>query len=158
MQFETDIFAQFNKKWALVSAGTKEDYNAMTVSWGGMGTLWGKSVVTVYIKPIRYTWQYMEKNDYFTVSFYPEENRQDLQIMGSKSGRDGDKAALTGLTLKPLEKGVTFEQAEVTLVCRKIYRQDLIRDTMPEEVIARLYTDEEPHTMYVGEVVEILRK
>ncbi|MBQ4370760.1 MAG: flavin reductase, partial [Oscillospiraceae bacterium] len=137
MQFETDIFAQFNKKWALVSAGTKDDYNAMTVSWGGMGTLWGKSVVTVYIKPIRYTWQYMEKNDWFTVSFYPEENRQDLQIMGSRSGRDGDKAALTGLTLKPLENAVTFEQAEVTLVCRKIYRQDLIRDTMPEEVIAR---------------------
>ncbi len=158
MEFQTDIFAQFNKKWALVSAGTKEDYNAMTVSWGGMGTLWGKSVVTVYIKPIRYTWQYMEKNDWFTVSFYPEENRQDLQIMGSKSGRDGDKAALTGLTLKPLENAVTFEQAEVTLVCRKIYRQDLIRDTMPEEVVARIYTGEEPHTMYVGEVVEILRK
>ena len=73
MKISEDVFSYFNRKWALLTAGTKERYNAMTISWGGMGTLWGKPVVTVYVKPIRYTWQFMEKGGFFTVSFYPEE-------------------------------------------------------------------------------------
>ena len=68
-QFTTDIFAQFDKKWALLCAGTKEKHNTMTISWGGMGTLWSKPVVTVYVKPCRYTYGFMNDNDYFTVSF-----------------------------------------------------------------------------------------
>ena len=157
MNFETDIFNVFDKKWALLTAGNKESFNTMTVSWGGMGTIWSKPVATVYVKPIRYTWQYMEKYDFFTVSFFPEEYRNDLMIMGSKSGRDGDKTALTRLTPAALEHGVAFAQAETTLVCRKIYWQDLIRANMPPEVAERIYTPEEPHRMYIGEVVEILQ-
>ena len=156
MQFNTEIFSQFNDKWALLCAGTKDYFNAMTISWGGMGTLWSRDVVTVYVKPVRYTWQYMEKNDYFTVSFYPEKYRHDLSIMGSKSGRDCDKVALTALTPKALANGVTFEQAEATIVCRKIYWQDLDRGAMPPEVAATYYKTEEPHRMYVGEVVDII--
>ena len=68
-EFTTDIFAQFDKKWALLCAGTKEKHNTMTISWGGMGTLWSKPVVTVYVKPCRYTYGFMNENDYFTVSF-----------------------------------------------------------------------------------------
>ena len=158
MEFTTDIFSRFNEKWALLTAGTGEDFNGMTISWGGLGTLWGKPVATVYVKPIRYTWQYMEKYGFFTVSFFPAEYRDDLMIMGSKSGRDGDKIALTRLTPAALEHGVAFAQAETTLVCRKIYWQDLIRENMPPEVAERIYTPEEPHRMYIGEVVEILRK
>ena len=158
MQLNTDIFAQFHKQWALLSAGTRDDFNAMTISWGGMGTLWGKSVVTVYVKPCRYTWQFMEKSDHFTVSFYPPAYRDDLNVMGSRSGRDGDKVALTRLMPKYLPQGVTFEQAELTLVCRKIYRQDLVREAMPRDVADTFYRTEEPHTMYIGAVEELLRK
>ncbi|MBE7007927.1 MAG: hypothetical protein E7422_02070 [Ruminococcaceae bacterium] len=157
MQFHTEIFSQFNKKWALLSAGTIDDFNAMTISWGGMGTLWSRDVVTVYVKPVRYTWQYMEKNDYFTVSFYPEANKRDLSVMGSKSGRECDKVALTSLTPKALANGVTFEQAETTIVCRKLYWQDLTRSVMPQDVVSTYYKEEEPHRMYVGEVVDIIR-
>ena len=157
MEFITDIFSRFNEKWALLTAGTAADWNAMTVSWGGLGTLWGKPVATVYVKPIRYTWQYMEKSDIFTVGFFPEEYRSDLMIMGTKSGRDGDKTALTRLTPVALERGVAFAQAETTLVCRKLYWQDLVRENMPPEVAARIYTVEEPHRMYIGEVLDIVR-
>ena len=157
MEFVTDIFSRFQEKWALLAAGTAEDYNAMTISWGGLGTLWGKPVATVYVKPIRHTWKYMETKDCFTVSFYPEEFRQDLMIMGTKSGRDGDKTALTRLTPVALEQAVTFAQAEATLVCRKIYWQDLIREHMPPEVAERIYTPEEPHRMYIGEVLQVLK-
>ena len=72
-RFDVDAFKVFDKQWALVSAGTPEDYNTMTISWGGLGTLWSRPVATVYVKPIRYTYEYLEKNEYFTVSFFPEE-------------------------------------------------------------------------------------
>ena len=117
--FQTDAFRVFDKQWALVTAGSLDDYNTMTISWGGLGTLWSRPVATVYVKPIRYTYQFLEKNEYFTVSFFPEEYKKDLGILGSKSGRDGDKVALTGLTPKAVEHGVGFEQASATLICKK---------------------------------------
>ena len=151
-----DVFQMFNDRWALVTAGDREDYNTMTVSWGGLGTLWGRPVATVYVKPIRHTWQYLEKSDFFTVSFYPEACRPDLLVLGTKSGRDGDKVALTGLTPVYLPQGVTFAQAEATLVCRKLYRQDLDRNAVPREVAESIYAREAPHTMFIGEVTELL--
>ena len=157
-QFTTDIFAQFDKKWALLCAGTKEKHNTMTISWGGMGTLWGKPVVTVYVKPCRYTYGFMNDNDYFTVSFYPEEYQKALAVMGTKSGRDINKDEVSGLTAKPIGQVVTYEEAEVTIICRKIYWQDLVRENMPEDAVERFYTEEEPHRMFIGEVVEILKK
>ena len=70
--FQVDAFHIFDKQWALVTAGTLKHYNTMTISWGGLGTLWSRPVATVYVKPIRYTYQFLEKNEYFTVSFFPE--------------------------------------------------------------------------------------
>ena len=156
MEFKIDAFSQFDKKWALLSAGDRGHYNAMTISWGGLGTLWSRPVATVYVKPIRYTYQFMEENEYFTVSFYPEEYRDALGLMGSKSGRDCDKAAAAGLTPKEVSGTVTFEEAEITLLCKKIYSQDLNTENMPQDVIRGYYETEEPHRMYIGEVVDIL--
>ena len=118
--FTTDIFAQFDKKWALLCAGTKEKHNTMTISWGGMGTFWSKPVVTVYVKPCRYTYGFMNDNEYFTVSFYPEECRKAMAVMGTKSGRDINKDEVAGLTVKPIGQVVTYEEAEVTIICRKM--------------------------------------
>ena len=98
MEFTVDIFSKLDKEWALLAAGSVKDHNAMTVSWGGMGTLWGKPVVTVYVRPNRHTYGYMEREEYFTLSFYPEQYRKALSVMGSKSGRDCDKDAEAGLT------------------------------------------------------------
>ena len=158
MQFETDIFSQFNDKWALLSAGTKENHNTMTISWGGMGTLWFKPVVTVYVKPCRHTYGFMNDNDFFSVSFYPEEYKKALMLMGSRSGRDMDKDTASGLTVKDLDQAVTYEEAEVTLLCKKIYYQDLNPEHMPQDVVQEHYTVEEPHRMFIGEVVEVIRK
>jgi len=156
--FTTDIFAQFDQKWALLCAGSKEHHNSMTISWGGMGTLWSKPVVTVYVKPCRYTYGFMNNNDYFTVSFYPEKYKRALGIMGSRSGRDVDKDSLSGLTVRPLEQAVTYEEAEVTILCRKIYDQGLVKERIPEEAVENFYKEEEPHRMFIGEVVDIIRK
>lgn len=156
MDFHANSFDIFDKDWALLTAGTEQRFNTMTISWGGLGTLWSKPVVTVYVKPIRYTHDFMEQNDYFTVSFYPEKCRRALEILGTLSGRDGDKVAKTSLTPKALEHGMTFQEAKVTLVCKKIYRQDLDTAQMPAEVVSTYYTTEAAHTMYIGEVVDII--
>lgn len=90
-EFNTDIFKLFDDHWALVTAGTPEDYNTMTISWGSLGTIWaprgnGRQIATIYIKPSRYTFNYLEKSDYYTISFFPEEKRKDLAYLGSHSG------------------------------------------------------------------------
>jgi len=158
MEFNTDIFAQFDNKWALLSAGSMEKHNTMTISWGGMGTLWGKPVVTVYVKPVRYTYQFINDNDYFTVSFYPDQYKKALSLMGKLSGRDVDKDRESGLTVRDLEKAVTYREAEVTLLCKKIYFQDLDRANMPQKAVDMFYKVEEPHRMFIGEVVDIIRQ
>lgn len=148
----------FNDDWALVTAGTKESFNTMTISWGGMGTLWSKPVVTIYVKPCRYTYQFIENNDYFVISFFDKKYKKDLGILGSKSGRDGDKLALTSLTPEVVEHGITYKQATKTLVCKKIYYQDLKAERIPEEAVKTYYKDEPVHRMYIGEVVKIIEK
>ena len=156
IEFTTDIFSKFDKEWALLTAGTKENFNSMTISWGGMGTLWGKPVVTAYVRTSRYTHDFMDVNDLFTVSFYGEDMRQVLGVFGSKSGRDIDKMNYAELTAKEAGGAVTFEQAEVTLVCRKVFKQRLEEEKMSSEIRDMFYSGDAPHDMYIGEVVEIL--
>ncbi|MCR4652000.1 MAG: flavin reductase [Lachnospiraceae bacterium] len=156
MELTMDIFKQFDKKWALLTAGTENDFNTMTISWGGLGTIWNKPVATVYVRGSRLTHEYMDNNDYFTVSFYPEENKNELKVLGSVSGRDMDKMNASGLTPVKTAGTVTFEEAEVTLVCRKLFRQRLLKENMPSDVADSMYADNDLHDMYIGEVVEIL--
>lgn len=157
MHFNVDIFTKLDKEWALLAAGTPEDHNGMTVSWGGMGTLWGKPVVTVYVRPNRYTYGYLESNEYFTLSFYSgAELKRALSLMGSRSGRDMDKEAACGLTPVKAGESVSYAQAKVTLVCRKLYCSDLDPAQMPEAIKAQFYSPEPIHRMYIGEVVEII--
>lgn len=147
-------FERFDQHWALVTAGNLNHYNTMTISWGGLGTLWELPVATIYIKPCRYTHQFLETNDFFTVSFFPEEYRKDLTVLGSRSGRDCDKLALTSLTPKAIGESVGFLEAEETLLCKKIYQMDLTKEGMPLNVIQSYYTEEAPHTMYIGQVIQ----
>lgn len=153
--YNLEIFNEFNKTWALVSAGSIDNYNSMTVSWGEMGTLWSRPVCTVYVRPSRYTYKFMEENEYFTVSFYDEKYREDLNIMGTKSGRDGDKVALTKLNVKEVDHSITFKEAKRTLLCKKIYYQDMDSSRFPSEVLEHYYNNDTVHRMYIGEVIAI---
>jgi len=154
---DLDIFRCFGADWALLTAGSIKAFNTMTISWGGMGTLWGKSVATVYVRPSRYTFKYMEENEYFTVSFFPDEYKDALKILGTLSGRDGDKLGKTTLTPVPAGPCVSYTQAKITLLCRKLYTQDLDPKAIPAEIMHSMYTDGAPHRIYLGEVVEILK-
>lgn len=147
-----------DKEWALLTIGNKEKFNTMTISWGGLGTLWHKSVITVYLRPNRYTYEFMETNEYFTISFYDEDYKQDLITLGTKWGRDIDKIALTKLTPEFLKEGTTFKNAKLTIVCKKIYYQDLNINNIPTDEKNRFYKNEPVHKMFIGEVIDIIDK
>ncbi len=157
MEFTTDIFKQFDKKWALLTAGTEDRFNTMTISWGGLGTIWNKSVATVYVRKSRYTHEFMENNEYFTVSFYPEECKKVLGVLGSKSGRDMDKMKASGLSAVKTGESMSFKEAEVTLVCKKLFMQSLLTENMPRDIANTMYADNDIHDMYIGEVVDIIK-
>ncbi len=158
MEFTSDIFSLFDKKWALLTAGNESRFNMMTISWGALGTVWGKPAATVYVRSSRYTHDFMDANDLFTVSFYPEQYKPVLGVLGSKSGRDMDKMKNSGLT--PIKAGdsVSFEEAEITLVCRKIFMQTLDPAKLPENIAKALYDGQAAHDMYIGEVLNIIGK
>ncbi len=156
-EIQCNPFEKFNSGWALVAAGPAEKCNAMTISWGSMGTIWGKPVITVYIRPDRYTFGFLKDNGTFTVSFYPEEYRDALMQMGRLSGRDGDKAAAAHLTVKPLDGGcVTFAEAAETFVCKKIYMQQLDYDACPDAAKQIYQNGVEPHWIIMGEVTAVV--
>ena len=153
---QVDPFTKFEKDWALLTAGTEDHFNSMTIGWGALGTVWNKDVLTVYVRPDRYTWQFLKDSDTFTVAFFPERCRKALTIMGTLSGRDGDKVAAAGLTPRFLPQGITFEEAAETFVCRKIYMAPMAYEDVPP-VAQRIYQNGvQPHWIIMGEVAEHL--
>ena len=150
---QVDPFTRFEKDWALLTAGTADHFNSMTIGWGSLGTVWNRDVLTVYVRPDRYTWQFMKDSDTFTVSFFPESCRPALTVMGRLSGRDGDKVAAAGLTPRFLPQGITFAEATETFVCKKIYMAPMAYEDVPAYA-QRIYQNGiEPHWIFMGEVV-----
>ena len=102
---EGNPFVRIGDQWMLVTAGDQKQYNTMTASWGGLGVMWGKNVAYTVIRPQRFTYEFMEACDTYTLSFYPKEWKPALNLCGSKSGRDVDKAKETGISPVSLEIG-----------------------------------------------------
>lgn len=153
-------FAMIADDWMLITAGNQEKCNTMTASWGGVGILWGKPVATCYIRPQQYTKEFVDREGYFTLSVLPKEYRKALAFCGSKSGRDYDKFAETGLTPAYADCGAPYiAQAELVLVCKKLYAQELGPEHLTDPAIdAQHYPDHDWHTMYIGEIVEAYQK
>ena len=167
---EYKAFDLFHKQWALVTTGNMECFNSCTVGWGSLGTLWtrpGKSgaVITVYLYPTRYTCELLKSNELFTVSFFPEKYRKNLWYMGSHSGRDVDKPSATGLTPVQIGESVTYEEANLTFLCKKIYQHQMAKDDIISEVQEYYKADPktyppdghgewQTHWLFIGEVLE----
>ncbi len=149
-------YTMFEERWALLTAGSRESMNTMTVGWGGIGALWGLPVALCAVRPQRYTYGFMERENYFTLSFLGEEHRRALQICGATSGRDTDKIRKTGLTPIFSESGAPyFAEAELVLVCRKLYAQDMKPECFEDAALCeRWYPQHDFHRAYVGEITE----
>ena len=159
-ELKENPFSLIGDKWMLITAGTEERCNTMTASWGGLGVIWGAPAATCYIRPQRYTKEFIDQEEYFTLTFFGEEYRKALSLCGSKSGRDIDKVKECGFTVKTAECGAPyFEQAELVLVCRKLYADDLRPEKFTDQSLdGRWYPEHDYHRMYVGEVVQVLKK
>ena len=149
----------FDDRWALLTAGNEESYNTMTVSWGAMGELWNKDVCFCFVRPQRHTYQFTEKEEYFTLSFFSEEYRKALTYCGRNSGRDVDKAKQTGLTAISAGESVAFDESEIILVCKKSAFQDINPEGFLDPTIdSACYPAKDYHRMYIGEIVSCLVK
>ena len=182
---KTNPFSILYDQWALVSAGGQEpvltssgtgqepvltssgtgqepvlNCNTMTVSWGMMGTMWNKPVVTVFIRPQRYTKKFVDQTDTFTLSFYPKEYKKALGLLGSKSGRDGNKIAESGLTPYFVEDTLAFEEAHTIIVCRKLFGDQTLDAVkfVDRKLEPEFYPEKDFHRIYFGEVVKVLVK
>ncbi len=145
-----------NNQWGLITAGKEGAFNTMTVSWGAIGELWGREMVTAYIRPQRYTKEFLDNNDYFTLSFYPPEYKKALALCGSKSGRDVDKAKEAGLTPVFREAAPYFQEAKLVIVCQKIAVGKFGPEQFIDQTILNEYPADDFHYIYYGEIQKVL--
>ena len=157
----------FGEEWAALSAGTKErGYNAMTIAWGNIGSLWEREshanrlpIMSVFVRRSRYTYEFMEKEEMFTVAFFGAEGKKKLGYLGSVSGRSEDK--YNGAHLTPIFENDTVypNEAELVFICRKLYAAPLESENFIDKgLVSFNYPNEDYHTMYIGEIERILSK
>lgn len=148
--------------WMLLTAGCEgRGYNTMTCSWGHIGSIWGhgkgKGTAICYVRPQRYTKEFVDREELYTLSFFPDGYRKQLAYLGTHSGRDEDKVAKTGLT--PVFGGgfTYFAEAKLVLVCRKLYQAPLVEEGfLDKSVLEENYPHRDLHDIYIGEIVKIL--
>ena len=144
--------------WMLISAGSPEKFNSMTASWGGIGFMWNKPVAFAVIRPTRYTFEFVESRKRFTLSFFSQNYKKALGIFVSKSGRDCDKVAESGLTPFFTESGApAYEEAKLILDCSAIYSQTLDESAfLDSEALKKWYSSDPLHKLYVAEINDVL--
>lgn len=149
----------FHKQWALVTSGdfAAGNFNTMTISWGALGTMWSKPFAFVAVRHSRYTYSFMEKYDSFTITAFPSEHHDALSLLGTKSGRDGDKIAESGLTPEASQvvAAPVFAEAEIAIECRKMYADDLNPAHFLDDSIHKQYPHRDFHCIYFGEIVHV---
>lgn len=159
--FTTQPVDLFDNRWMALTVGNQTSANSMTISWGSLGVLWNKPIVIVYVSEDRFTKHLMDGNEYFTVTGFPqsEECRAALGYLGSASGRNEDKMAGSGLTVKYTELGNPyFDEGNIAIECKKIYSDAFKMDLLPAEEREGRYSRMGIHTFYIGEIVNIWEK
>ena len=155
---EPNLIKLVEKEWMLVTAGTGEKINTMTANWGGMGYLWNRPVVFIFIRPERYTYEFVENNESFTLTFFDEKYRNSLDICVTKSGRDCDKIAEASLTpLFSSEGNPAFEEAGMILECKKLYA-GMLRDEefLDTHILSAAYgLKGNLHKLYIAEIKSV---
>lgn len=156
-EIKDNLINLISKEWALLTAGDNKAYNMMTVSWGFAGELWGNDAVCVFVRPQRYTLEFAEKSDYFTLSFYGD-NKKIHSICGKLSGRDIDKTKECSLTPIFDNNSVYFNEARLVLVCKKQYSDFIKKENFIDTEPLKNYENNDYHKMYIGKIEKVLIK
>lgn len=150
-------FTKIGSEWMLITAGDETKHNTMTASWGAMGVIWNKNTATCYVRPQRYTFEFMENGDRYSLCFFDKKYRDALALCGRTSGRDTDKDSEAGLTCDFYEGVPYYKEASLVLICRKLYGQFLTRESFEDQdVYKKNYPADDLHKMYIGEVLAVL--
>lgn len=150
-----NAFELIGKDWMLITAGSEEKMNTMTASWGGVGVLWNKNVSFIFVRPQRYTLEFLELNDYYTLSFFGGDYKKILTYCGRNSGRDVDKVRETGLNVV-FDKAPYFNEAKLVLVCKKLHAQYIDPNGFNTDDVKNNYKSNDYHKMFVGEIIKCL--
>ncbi|ELC8442816.1 flavin reductase family protein [Clostridium perfringens] len=150
-------FKLIGKDWMLITAKKDDKVNTMTASWGGLGVMWGKDVAYIVVRPQRYTKEFIDNSDTFSLTFFDDEYKKTLGYLGKVSGRDEDKISNSNLTLNTCENTPYFEEGKVILVCKKLYGQYLDPKCFLEDGIdERWYPEKDYHMLYIAEIKNVL--
>ena len=154
-----DFIYKINKETALLTAKKDLKVNTMTIAWGSVGFLWYKPIIEVYVRESRYTLEFMESSEYFSVCFFPSEYKDKLIYLGTHSGRDEDKISKMGVTINNSLFAPYFDEANLVIILKKIYKDKIIASNfLDEDVRKKAYKTNDYHYRFVGEIVEILKK
>lgn len=152
-----NIINAIANEWMLISAGDKCAHNMMTASWGFLGEMWGQDTAIAVIRPQRYTMDFVEKQDYYALSFYGDK-KEIHKVCGSLSGRDVDKTAMTGLTPVFADNTVYFEEANLVIICKKMYVQEMEEAYFTDTEPLKWYPNKDYHKMVFGKIEKVLVK
>jgi len=158
-EFDHSPFKLIGKDWMLITAEKEGKLNTMTASWGGFGVMWAKNVAYIVIRPQRYTKEFIDKSDTFSLTFFDESFRKTLSYLGTKSGREEDKIEKSNLTVLHTDTVPYFEEANIAILCKKLYAQEYKPECfVAQELNEQWYPDVDHHTLYIAEVTKILVK
>lgn len=151
---------KISKEWMLITAGNEESFNTMTASWGHFGSLWGNNkgmaTAVIFIRPQRYTKEFVDREERFSLTFFPKEYHKDLAYLGSTSGKKEDKISKTSLSPLFIDGVPCFKESSLTFICRKIYSQPILEDNFIDKTYIDLnYPIKDFHTMYIGAIEKV---
>lgn len=156
---DESAFRLIGTEWMLITAAKADRVNTMTASWGGFGIMWHKNVVYIVLRPQRYTKEFIDASSTFSLTFFDESFRNDLNYLGTISGRDEDKISKTNLNVTYFEDTPGFKEAKITIICKKLYAQDLDPNCFIDKSLdTKCYPNKDYHTVYIAEVEKILVK
>jgi flavin reductase (DIM6/NTAB) family NADH-FMN oxidoreductase RutF len=158
-KFQIRALELWATNWLLLTCGdiSKGHYNSMTVAWGGIGIMWNLPIAMVVVRPTRYTFGFINEYPTFSLCAFPKEYKKALNLLGTKSGRDGDKISESGLTPTAAVKiaAPTYKEADLSIECKKIYFQDFIPEQFLDKRIEKQYPLNDYHRMVYGEIEAI---
>lgn len=154
-EWNENPFKLIGKDWMLITAEKDGRTNMMTASWGGLGIMWGKNVATVYIRPSRFTKEFVDSGEKFSICIMDDSFRKQLNYCGSKSGRNEDKVAACGFSVEKGEGTVWFKESRLVLVCRKLYSQPMNKDSLKDEQLRNVFWKDDIHEMYIAEIEKV---
>ena len=156
-ELNKNVFSMIGKEWLLVTAEKEGKVNTMTASWGGLGVMWGKDVAFIVLRPQRYTKEFVDAGETFSLSVLGGERRKTLNYLGTVSGRDEDKVAKSGQTVEREDGTPYFGEADTVLICRNLYAQPYDPSCFIDKSCdERWYPDKDYHTLYIAEIEKVL--